>query len=303
VQIFNSAPAGPVAPTLSNLSANRYYRIQLLSGTINQPTVQLSFNTDVEDEEVNVPGNMRVAQSNGPNGTWDTAGGAGVFSPEDPRGYTISQPTVIDNNSFFALGSTNKVDNPLTGQAPLPVELIQFTAVRQGSAVAVAWATASEKNSAYFQVQRSADGRTFSNIERVEAQGNSSARHNYATLDATPLAGTSYYRLHQVDKDGKAAYSPIVSVRFEGQHLAPALVAYPNPASGQGFQLLATNLGTTGGTVQVFDNVGRLVLTHVAATGTVETTIQPARRLAAGMYFVTWQTADGVKLTTKVAVE
>ncbi|MBO2012245.1 beta strand repeat-containing protein [Hymenobacter negativus] len=303
VEIFNGAPAGSVDATLSNLSANRYYRIQLLSGTINQPTVQLSFNTDVVDEQVNVPGNLRVAQSSGPSGPWSTAGGGGVFSPDAPRGYTISAPTVINSTSFFALASTNKVDNPLTGTAPLPVELLQFTAVRQGLAVAVAWATASEKNSAYFQVQRSVDGRTFSTIERVEAQGNSNTRHNYATLDTKPMGGLSYYRLRQVDRDGKDAYSPIVAVRFEGEHQAPSLAAYPNPASGQGFQLLTTNLGTTGGTVTMFDNVGRLVLTHVAAAGAVETTIQPARPLATGLYFVTWQTADGTKLTTKVTVE
>jgi hypothetical protein len=303
VEIINGAPAGSIDATLSNISANRYYRIQLLSGTINQPTVQLSFNTDVVDEQVNVPGNLRVAQSVGAAGPWSTAGGGGVFSPDAPRGYTISAPTTINSTSFFALASTNKVDNPLTGQAPLPVGLLQFTAVRQGSAVAIAWATASEKNSAYFQVQRSADGRTFAAIERVEAQGTSSIRHNYATLDAQPLTGMSYYRLRQVDTNGQEAYSPIVAVRFEGVRQAPSLVAYPNPASAQGFQLLTSNLGTTGGTVTLFDNVGRVVLTHTAAAGAVETTIQTARPLASGLYFVTWQTADGLKLTTKVTVE
>ena len=205
--------------------------------------------------------------------------------------------------SYFALASTNKVDNPLTPTAPLPVELLQFTATPQGTAVHVAWATASEKNSAYFLVQRSADAHTFADLQRVAAQGSSLARHDYAALDATPLAGVSYYRLRQVDNDGKYAYSPVVAVRFDGQHAAPALVAYPNPASGQGFQLLTTNLGATGGTVRVFDNVGRLVLTQVVAAGTVEATIQTARPLASGIYFATWQTADGLKLTTKVAVQ
>ncbi len=302
VEIFNSPPLGPIAATLSNISSNRYYRIQLQSGTIAQPTVQLSYNTDVVDEEVNVPGNLRVAQSVGTNGTWNTAGGSGVFSPDFPRGYTTSAATTLDGNSYFALASTNKVDNPLTPTVPLPVELLQFTATPQGPAVHVAWATASEKNSAYFLVQRSADGRTFADLERVAAQGSSFARHNYAALDAAPLAGVSYYRLRQVDADGKYTYSPVVVVRFDGPHAAPALVAYPNPASGQGFQLLTTNLGATGGTVQVFDNVGRLVLTQAVAAGAVEATIQTARPLASGMYIATWQTADGQKLTTKVAV-
>jgi fibronectin-binding autotransporter adhesin len=282
-EIFNGAPTGSLDGTLSNMSSNRYYRIQLLSGTITQPTVQLSFNNDVVDEEVHVPGNLRVAKSNSPGGPWSTAGGAGVFSPAD--------------------ASTNKVDNPLTGTppVPLPVKLVLFTAVRQGAAVRVAWVTVSEQNSAYFSVQRSADGRTFSDLQRVAAQGSSTSRHDYAALDASPLAGLSYYRLRQVDNDGKENYSPAVAMRFKGQQTTPTLVAYPNPATAQGFQVLAANLSTTGGTVQVFDNVGRLMLTHVATTA--EATIQPTWPLASGIYFVTWQTADGLKLTTKVAVE
>ncbi|GAB3635227.1 hypothetical protein GCM10027422_08170 [Hymenobacter arcticus] len=303
-EIFNGAPTGKPDATLSNLSANRYYRIQRLTdGTLAPISVQLSYNTDVVDEEVHVPGNLRVAQLK-TDGTWGTAGGSGVFSPADPRGYTTSASaqTLVNTTSFFALASTNEVDNPLTGRAPLPVQLLSFTAARQGSAVRAAWATASEVNSAYFVVERSADGRTFSDVQRVAAQGSSVVRHDYAALDALPLPGTSYYRLRQVDQDGTVAYSPTVAVRFDGALAAPALAVYPNPTAGQRFQVLASNLATTGGTVQLFDALGRLVLTQVAAAGTAEATIQPAQTLASGLYFVTWQTADGLKLTTKVVV-
>ncbi len=305
VEIFNSAPTGTLDATLSNMSSNRYYRIQLLSasGTLAASAIQLSYNTDVVDEQVFVPGNLRVAQASSPSGPWSTAGGAGVFSPASPRGYTTSASaqTTINNTSFFALASTNKVDNPLT-PAPLPVQLVQFSAVRQGAAVRVAWATATEQNSDYFVVQRSADGRTFADVQRVAALGTSASRHDYTALDTKPLPGLSYYRLHQVDTNGQDDYSPVVAVRFEGTPAAaPTLVAYPNPATKQGFQLLTTNLGTAGGLVQVFDNVGRVVLTHTA--GAAEATIQPTRPLASGLYFVTWQTADGLKLTTKVVVE
>ncbi|GAB3871041.1 hypothetical protein GCM10028824_20380 [Hymenobacter segetis] len=305
VEIINGAPAGSVDGTLSNLSANRYYRIQLLSGTITQPTVQLSFNTDVVDETVNVPGNLRVARSAGASGPWSTAGGAGVYSPDAPRGYTVSaaNQTVINNNSFFALASTNSVDNPLTGSAPLPVELVQFTATLKGAAVHLDWATASEKNSAYFAVERSADGQRFNEIGRVVAQGSTTLHHDYALVDAAPLTGLSYYRLRQVDNDGTLAYSPVATVRYAPENAAPVLQAYPNPATHAGFQLAITGLtGSTGSTVQVFDNVGRLVLTQAVAPNTMQTAIQPARPLATGMYFVTW-TTEGAKLTTKVVVE
>ncbi len=309
VEIINGAApnannVGNVDPaTLQNIATTRYYRIQLLSGTLNQPTVQLSFNTDVVDETVNVPGNLRVARSNGNAGQWTSTGGSGVYSPDYPRGYATSAATTIDGTSFFVLGSTNKVDNPLSGSAPLPVELIAFSAIRQGSAVQVAWATASEKNSAYFVVERSADSRTFEALARVEAQGSSTARHDYGTLDRSPLGGTSYYRLRQVDRDGTVTYTNVVAVRFDSKTGTPTLVAYPNPATGTGFQLAATNLTGATGTVRVFDNVGRLVCTQAVAAGTAEVTVQPAQPLASGMYFATWTTTDGVKLTTKVSVE
>ena len=304
VEIFNGPPGGTVDNSLSNLSGNRYYRIQLLSGTINQPTVQLSFNTEgIVDEEVNVPGNLRVARSTGNSGPWTNAGGAGVYSPAAPRGYTISAPVVINSDSYFALASTNAVDNPLSGLAPLPVELVHFTATPQGIAVRVAWATASERNSAYFVVQRAGQNREFVEVGRVAAQGTSSTRHDYTLLDASPLAGLNYYRLRQVDLDGKAAYSPVVTVRFNGEVAKPTLQAYPNPASGQGFRLVAANLGTDGGTVQIHDSKGRLVLTQVVTTGSAGATIQPNQPLAAGLYLVKWLAADGSKLTTKVVVE
>ncbi|RZK61381.1 MAG: T9SS type A sorting domain-containing protein [Hymenobacter sp.] len=81
------------------------------------------------------------------------------------------------------------------------------------------------------------------------------------------------------------------------------MAVYPNPTAGQRIQVVATNLATTGGTVQLFDALGRLVLTQAAAAGTAEALIEPAHALASGLYFVTWQTADGVKLTTKVVVQ
>lgn len=305
-EIFNAAPTGTL-DGLTNISANRYYRIQRLSmtGTLAPITVQLSFNTDVVDEQVTVPGNLRVAQSNGNAGPWTSTEGSGVFSPASPRGYTTSSSffTTLNDNSFFALASTNKSENPLTGQAPLPVQLLSFTATRQGATVRTVWATASERNSAFFVLQRSTNGSTFSDVQQIAAQGNSLSYHDYTYIDTKPLSGTSYYRLRQVDLDGTVAYSPVATVRFSDEQAAPALVVYPNPTVGQHFQVLASNLSAIGGTVQLFDNVGRLVLTQLVPVGASEASIQPARPLTSGMYLITWQTADGLKLTTKLAVE
>ncbi|RZJ89527.1 MAG: T9SS type A sorting domain-containing protein, partial [Hymenobacter sp.] len=305
VEIFNGAPGGTVDNSLSNLSANRYYRIQLQSGILNQPTVQLSFNTDgTIDEQVNVPGNLRVARSTGNNGPWTNAGGAGAYSPAAPRGYTISAPTPVDATSYFALASTNAVDNPLTGIAPLPVQLVRFTATKQGSAVLVNWTTASEKNSAYFAVERADQGTRFAEISRVAAQNNSTTNHNYALVDAAPLPGLNYYRLRQVDLDGTVAYSPVATVRFAGSALQPMLTIYPNPVEAtQNLHLVATGLATEEAIVRMHDSLGRLVTSQQVINGTNEVLLQPSSVLTAGLYFITWQAASGGTLTTKVVVK
>ncbi len=302
VEIFNGAPSGSTDATLSNLSANRYYRIQLLTGTIGLPTVQLSFNTDVVDEAVYVPGNLRVARSTGNAGPWSNAGGAGVYSPAAPRGYTISAPTAINSNSFFALASTNAVDNPLSGLAPLPVELTEFTARVVGSAVQTAWITASEKNSAYFEVQRSANGLRFESLTQVTAQGTTGSRHSYGHRDAQPLPGQSYYRLRLVDRDGRATYSPVVAVRFGGAGGPAVVTLYPNPSTGSSFRLAAQQVPAGPATVRVFDLQGRLISRHAVDFTQPDLAVELGRPLAAGTYVVMVQTTVG-SFTQRLVVQ
>ena len=172
-----------------------------------------------------------------------------------------------------------------------------------GKTLAGAKASLGNENEELAVQARDVSGRTFDDLTRVEAHGNSTARVNYSTLDRSPLTGISYYRLRQVDKDGTTAHSNVATVRFDGSAGVPALLAYPNPATGNGFRLAASNLAPTTGTVRVFDNVGRLVFAQTVAAGVAEAIVQPAQALASGMYYATWTTTGGVKLTTKVSVE
>ena len=129
-----------------------------------------------------------------------------------------------------ATGATLLVDNValLTSTGtPLPVELTRFDATAKGTGIALSWATASEKNSAYFEVQRSATGEAYETIGKVAAQGNSSSLREYDFTDARPLAGLAYYRLRQVDTDGTTAYSPVATARRGTEVVA----IYPNPTA------------------------------------------------------------------------
>ncbi|MBO2007716.1 LamG-like jellyroll fold domain-containing protein [Hymenobacter negativus] len=166
---------------------------------------------------------------------------------------------------------------------PLPVELTDFTAALAGpAAVRLAWTTASEKNSAAFEVERSVSGTAFERIGTVAAASASSAPRTYELLDAKLPGGAAllYYRLKQVDADGTFAYSPVRTVALTGT--ATGLAVYPNPAHGGAATLTGAEPGTR---VMVFDALGRPVLAATAdATGTAALVL-PAG-LPAGVYVV-----------------
>lgn len=100
---------------------------------------------------------------------------------------------------------------------PLPVELIEFTAEAKDDHVEIHWTTASELNNAAFVVERSADAVTFETLISVPGAGNSNVTRQYVQHDKLPLKGVSYYRLKQIDFDGKFEYSEIRPVNFLNQ--------------------------------------------------------------------------------------
>lgn len=114
--------------------------------------------------------------------------------------------------------------------ATLPVSLLTFKAMKsEGSAVQLTWATSSEMNSSYFGVERSLDGRQFSEIGRVVAGKASETPRSYSFEDqAAGLSSVCYYRLRMVDLDGSFSYSRLVSVSFDAIR---DIVLYPNPSA------------------------------------------------------------------------
>src|SRR5690606_477794 len=95
----------------------------------------------------------------------------------------------------------------------LPIELKSFEAFLIQGVVEINWATFTEYNNHYFVVERSRDGITFDSLFYVEGAGYSKSILNYQTVDDRPLAGMSYYRLKQVDYDGRFTYSELVVIR------------------------------------------------------------------------------------------
>ncbi|MDJ1505899.1 lectin-like domain-containing protein [Xanthocytophaga agilis] len=154
--------------------------------------------------------------------------GDGLVDLLDPSNGGKGYAAVLSFPDFNSNGIPDQRD--ATDIIPLPVTWLRFEARENGEVVDVIWATASEKNSAYFEIERSSNGKDFLSIGRVQATGTTSSVSNYFFEDVHPLAGVSYYRLRQVDQDGIYAYSKVV--RIERDIASTQLTAYPNPTRG-----------------------------------------------------------------------
>ena len=159
--------------------------------------------------------------------------------------------------------------------------------------MALKWATASEKNSAYFQVERASTEapEQYKAIGQVTAAGSSTQALRYSFVDAQPLA-QGYYRLKQVDKDGTSAYSPVVAVRATP---ALALQAYPNPTNGT-----LTVTGPVDTRFTLLNQLGQAVQQGtLSQTGTLDLSRQPD-----GLYFLRdHATGTTVKVTKSATAQ
>lgn len=173
--------------------------------------------------------------------------------------------------------ATTTASTPAT-LAPLPVKLVEFTAQAApgGRSARLAWATASEVNNAYFDVERSFDGATYAQLGRVAGQGGKTSTTTYAFVDqqglGTQPAGLVYYRLRQVDFDGTATYSPVRPVYLGTSDAAVTGQAslYPNPAQANTTLDLSALPAAASYQVQVLDATGRQVQRLLLAGGQAE---------------------------------
>jgi hypothetical protein len=134
----------------------------------------------------------------------------------------------IDEVKIFDVGLTAAEVLLEYTTSALPVHLVSFSAKAETDGkVKLNWSTTEEIGASHFIVERSADARFFEEIGRVAASGNTQLHRDYVLTDEIPLAGTSYYRLRQVDFDSKEYLYRAVAVRFDAVF---SQVVYPNPA-------------------------------------------------------------------------
>ncbi len=97
----------------------------------------------------------------------------------------------------------------------LPITLSYFKSAKEANGIKLTWQTSSERNSDYFEILKSIDGKKFTAIGLVKAAGNSNQNLTYSFKDERPEKGTNYYQLNMVDLDGTSKKSFIIYDNFD----------------------------------------------------------------------------------------
>jgi|GEM_PF-1400921 hypothetical protein len=181
---------------------------------------------------------------------------------------TSAMPTAISWSSMGAktvsVALSNSVctmatySQSITISAILPVQFVSFTGeIKDGDAL-LTWTTENEMNARYFVIERSANGSDFDSIGVMAALNNISV-NTYNFTDKDPVTGNNYYRLRNVDLDGKASYSKLLVLANNQTVTNGQMKIFPNPAGA----VLNIEIDGTAGSevrIQVFSLSGILMM-------------------------------------------
>lgn len=187
--------------------------------------------------------------------------------------FTVSSSNTQSSGNRFYIVASNS--------SSLPVSYASLTAVAVNNESQINWSTASETNTSHFEIERSTNGIDFIKIGNVDAAKNSTQIVHYAFIDANPEL-ENYYRLKQVDLDGKFEYSAMVRVLFK--NTVNNYAVWPSPA---GNLVQINNLTDDEVTYQISNVMGQPV-----KNGSISATHNSIdiQQLEKGIYFISLQT-------------
>lgn len=264
----------------------------------NMGNVTLTSN-NVEDSLLSIIADLGVMSP----GSSDTIETYHVVTQEDlDNGYFIKMAHV--QGIFFRQASfplsvydTTSLFVMRRGFIPLPVELILFNAEKTNDEKALlTWVTAAEVNNDYFEVQHSTDGIFFTVIGYVQGKGTTSEMSFYNFVHHSPLFGTNYYKLKQVDFDGQSEYSDIRTLIFNSSGFDISLLASitTNPF------IRVVSQDTTYANIRMFTADGReLFKNRVKIDKGIFDYYVRAEELASALYFITYEDDLGNKQSFK----
>lgn len=220
-----------------------------------------------------------------------------MATKNDNRLYLLQTTNTL---SFVGTFTTSDVGNDLTAcafpAAILPVSWKNFNAsVEKENMVSLNWEVIESSETKGYYVQYSSNSTDWTDISFINAKNNLEATSSYAFTHINNANGRQYYRLKQVDSDGKFGYSEIVTVNLFNDK--KGVNVWPNPATTQvtieGYNTAGENFSKA----QVFDFSGRKITEMTMHAGQNSINVS---KLPAGTYLIKVQTMDGSTYTQKL---
>ena len=264
----------------------RYWNVNITSGSLNG-TVNVRFYYS--------PTELSTMESTADSWNTTNLGGSGVtggtqwfktVSVDFDDGTHITQAGISNSQGLTvaATGTTNGVDfvqfngvSSFSGgsavktigvnSAILPIELLDFQAVKRGDDVELVWETITEINNDFFTIERLDEYGNWQPLGNVQGAGTTSEKQYYSFWDFEPLSGTNYYRLKQTDFNGEYEYSKVRAVEF-GPASGISMKVIPNPNRGN-FDVNINSGNDLELQMMLIDETGRLVrnTTHRSIDG------------------------------------
>jgi hypothetical protein len=191
---------------------------------------------------------------------------------------TSSVDFLVDADA--ASKATDRFRIVFTQSAPLQVSFISITANRSGNNVKVDWKVAAENGILNYEIERSANGRSFAKAGSVNASGIGVSNYNW--IDADAVNSTLFYRIKSIGISGEVKYSAIVKIA--AYNPKPGYSIAPNPVKRGETLLLSLQNGTVQ-KIEIISMTGHVVYSkQLKITGSIGITVPAA--LAAGEYLL-----------------
>lgn len=296
--------AGNAVWTNGNYAVNTTYliviRYDVVTGGTNDDDMWLWVNPSLISEPST--GASTVAQINGTEATYSSAVNSLMIhqrhNSNSPVAHFDAFRVAIGTGMGSTTGNASAAWSNLSPQgAPLPVKFGNIMGYEKSAGVQIDWTAYSEENVAQYIVERSADGQHFSEVGTVAARNNAS-EIQYGFFDANPLAGYNFYRLRNVDIDGKNGYSNIIRVDLTKG--GKDITVYPNPVRGGNISYGSAQLAKGNYTVRIINAGGQQVFTQRFSHtgGAINQSVQLPASLNSGFYTLLLEN-EGAKVAAK----
>jgi hypothetical protein len=230
----------------------------------------------------------------------------------DKRGSNAITPWITNNTMADAASTTpganyiefNFIDAfsmffPSSTVSPLPVELVNFEAVRFKENVVLNWETVSELNNEGFYVLHSVDVENWTIIDFLDGVGTSNDLNEYELIHRYPAIGINYYLLKQIDFDGESTLSEVRAVNFNGVR---GISLIPNPNDGLFNVKIASDLLANSAEIEIIDVTGVVVYKETFSTKESKSHMINASTLSGGLYILR-VTSGSIVMTERVVIQ